>query len=165
MCELDIAEKRRAQQGRMNFHTSDGKNFECRVSVVPVIFGEKVAIRILDRERLHFSLQNLGFGESQLAGFEKTIRAENGMTLIAGPTGSGKTTTLYSVLEEIKNEEINIITAEDTIEYNLSGINQVQIRESIGAYLFRVPEVFSPSRPGRYSRGRDQRLKNRGHSH
>ncbi|QMU56009.1 MAG: type II secretion system protein GspE [Candidatus Mycalebacterium zealandia] len=132
MCELDIAEKRRAQQGQMNFRTSRGDDFECRVSVVPVTFGEKIAIRILDKGPLNFSLKQLGFEDSQLADFEKAVRAENGMVLIAGPTGSGKTTTLYSVLEEIKSEQINIVTAEDPIEYNLSGINQVQIRENIG---------------------------------
>ena len=132
MCELDIAEKRRAQQGRMNFRTSGGRSFECRISVVPVIFGEKVAVRILDKGPLNFSLSKLGFTDSQLADFEKSVRAENGMVLIAGPTGSGKTTTLYSVIEEIKSEETNIITAEDPIEYNLPGISQVQVREAVG---------------------------------
>ncbi|WP_462137195.1 GspE/PulE family protein, partial [Candidatus Mycalebacterium sp.] len=132
MCELDIAEKRRAQQGRMNFRTLRGDDFECRISVVPVTFGEKIAIRLLDKGPLKFSLKQLGFEDSQLAGFEKAVKAENGMVLIAGPTGSGKTTTLYSVLEEIKSERINIVTAEDPIEYKLSGINQVQIRENIG---------------------------------
>lgn len=132
MCEIDIAEKRRAQQGRMNYRSSSGNGFECRVSVVPVTFGEKTAIRLLDKGPLNFSLRQLGFEKSQLTDFEKAIRAENGMVLIVGPTGSGKTTTLYSVLEEIKSERINIVTAEDPIEYNLSGINQVQIRESIG---------------------------------
>ena len=132
MCELDIAEKRRAQQGRMNFRASGGRSFECRISVVPVIFGEKVAVRILDKGPLHFSLGKLGFTDAQLADFEKSVRAENGMVLIAGPTGSGKTTTLYSVIEEIKSEETNIITAEDPIEYNLPGISQVQVREAVG---------------------------------
>ncbi len=150
MCELNIVEKRLTQQGRMDFQTSHGKSFECRISVVPVIFGEKVAIRILDSKPLHFSLSQLGFESTQLADFERALRVENGMVLIAGPTGSGKTTTLYSVLEEIKSDNINIITAEDPIEYNISGINQVQVREDIGltfseclrSFLRQDPDVI-----------------------
>lgn len=150
MFGLDIAEKRRAQQGRMKFSPPGGESFECRVSVVPVTFGEKVAIRILDRTTLQLSLSGLGFEDGQLSGFEKAVRAENGMILIAGPTGSGKTTTLYSAIEEIKSPETNIITVEDPIEYDLDGINQVQVRESTGltfpeclrSFLRQDPDVI-----------------------
>ncbi len=150
MCGLNIAEKRQTQQGRMKFRTSRGETVECRVSIVPVIFGEKIAIRILDGSPFHLTLRQLGFEDSQLADFDKAVKAENGMALIAGPTGSGKTTTLYSTLSEISGDDVNIMTVEDPIEYNLSGINQVQVREDIGltfseclrSFLRQDPDVI-----------------------
>lgn len=150
MCALNIAEKRQPQQGRMKFKTSRGDSFECRVSAVPVIFGEKIAVRILDSRPLHLTLGQLGFEDNQLADFQKSVKTENGMVLIAGPTGSGKTTTLYSTLAEINSDEINIMTVEDPIEYNLVGINQVQVREDIGlsfsnclrSFLRQDPDVI-----------------------
>ncbi len=132
MANLDIAERRLPQDGRIKVKISGGKTVEYRVSVVPTIFGEKVVLRILDKESLQLDLTKLGFTEDQLEVFKSAISKPYGMVLITGPTGSGKTTTLYSSLIELNKVDVNISTAEDPVEYSLDGINQVQIHEEIG---------------------------------
>ncbi len=132
MAELDIAEKRRPQDGRIQIRIQKGNDVDLRVSTLPTKHGEKVVLRILDKGDLELNLESLGFSSDILTSFRKEIRNPYGMILVTGPTGSGKTTTLYSALNEINNEEINITTIEDPIEYNLDGINQTQVHEEIG---------------------------------
>lgn len=129
--ELDIAEKRRPQDGRLRVH-EDGRTIDVRVSTLPTDFGEKVVLRILDKSQLKLDLSKLGFEDRDLRTFEKTIRLPYGMILVTGPTGSGKTTTLYAALQHINDPRVNITTIEDPIEYNLVGINQTQVRSEIG---------------------------------
>ncbi|HXG30322.1 MAG TPA: type IV-A pilus assembly ATPase PilB [Thermodesulfobacteriota bacterium] len=132
MANLDIAERRLPQDGRIKVQVGQGKNMEFRVSVIPTIFGEKVVLRLLDKESLQLDLTKLGFEEEQLKAFRDSIYKPYGMVLITGPTGSGKTTTLYSSLMELNRQDVNISTAEDPVEYSLTGVNQVQIHEEIG---------------------------------
>jgi len=132
MSNLDIAERRLPQDGRIKVRIEKGRTMEYRVSVVPTIFGEKVVLRILDKEQLQLDLTKLGFEEGQLNKFRDSILKPYGMVLITGPTGSGKTTTLYSSLIELNKVDVNISTAEDPVEYSLDGVNQVQIHEDIG---------------------------------
>ncbi len=127
---LDIAEKRRPQDGRMRFEYQ-GNTVDIRVSVLPTDFGEKIVLRILDKSTLRLDLSLLGFKEEDLNLFRQKISLPYGIILITGPTGSGKTTTLYAALNTIKSPGINITTIEDPIEYNLPGINQTQIRPEI----------------------------------
>lgn len=131
MANLDIAERRLPQDGRIKVKMGN-RTMEYRVSVMPTIFGEKVVMRILDKESLQLDLTKLGFEESQLTKFRESIYQPYGMVLITGPTGSGKTTTLYSSLIDLNKIDINISTAEDPVEYSLDGINQVQVHEEIG---------------------------------
>lgn len=132
MANLDIAERRLPQDGRIRIKVGKSKNIEYRVSVIPTLFGEKIVMRILDKESLQLDLTKLGFEEEQLNSFRNTIYQPYGMVLCTGPTGSGKTTTLYSSLIELNRTDVNISTAEDPIEYSLPGVNQVQIHEAIG---------------------------------
>jgi len=132
MANLDIAERRLPQDGRIKVQVGQGRNMEFRVSVIPTLFGEKVVLRLLDKESLQLDLTKLGFEEEQLKAFRDSIYKPYGMVLITGPTGSGKTTTLYSSLMELNRQDVNISTAEDPVEYSLAGINQVQIHEEIG---------------------------------
>lgn len=132
MATLDISERRLPQDGRIKLKISEKKKIDFRVSTLPTIFGEKVVIRILDKSSLQLDLSKLGFGEKQLQDFLAAINKPYGMILVTGPTGSGKTTTLYSVLSRLNKPEVNIMTAEDPVEYNFNGINQVQIKEEIG---------------------------------
>ncbi|MGQ0793861.1 MAG: type IV-A pilus assembly ATPase PilB [Deltaproteobacteria bacterium] len=132
MANLDIAERRLPQDGRIKLKLSKGKNMEFRVSVVPTIFGEKIVMRLLDKESLQLDLTKLGFEQDQLAGFRDAIYKPYGMVLLTGPTGSGKTTTLYSGLMELNRADVNICTAEDPVEYSLTGVNQVQVHDEIG---------------------------------
>jgi type IV pilus assembly protein PilB len=135
MAKLDISEKRLPQDGRIKIRTSfNGKQKEVdyRVSTLPTLFGEKVVLRILDRDSLPMDMTKLGFEEASLKKIEAAILKPYGMVLVTGPTGSGKTSTLYSALNKLNTIETNIMTAEDPVEYNFRGINQVQIRESIG---------------------------------
>ena len=132
MASLDIAEKRRPQDGRIKIQKIGQSDIDLRISVLPVQFGEKVVIRILDRSRLKLELDTLGFESNELDMFRKAIVQPFGLILVTGPTGSGKSTTLYSALNEINTSEKNIITIEDPIEYNLEGINQSQVHEEIG---------------------------------
>ena len=135
MAKLDIAEKRLPQDGRIKIRYNDqgrSKEIDFRVSVLPTLFGEKIVLRLLDRDKLMLDMTKLGFESQSLARFETAIRKPWGMVLVTGPTGSGKTNTLYSAMSRINTPETNIMTAEDPVEFNLPGINQVQIRETIG---------------------------------
>ncbi|MBL0871286.1 MAG: Flp pilus assembly complex ATPase component TadA [Phycisphaerales bacterium] len=131
MAAMNIAEKRVPQDGRIKINVDDGQ-IDFRVSACPVYHGESVVLRILRPDSVKIGLPNLGFEEDNLAVFNKIIRRPNGIFLVTGPTGSGKTTTLYSALDVLNKPDTKIITAEDPIEYNFKGINQVQIREKIG---------------------------------
>jgi len=128
---LDIAERRLPQDGRFRIKVM-GKDVDLRVSILPTAHGEKIVIRILDKTSLSGSLDQMGMDETTLGKFKKAIDAPHGMILVTGPTGSGKTTTLYSVLQELNNPQYNIVTVEDPIEYELAGINQVAVRSDIG---------------------------------
>jgi len=132
MSNLDIAERRLPQDGRIKVKMTQNRTMEYRVSVVPTLFGEKVVMRILDKESLQLDLTKLGFYEDQLEVFRRSIYQPFGMVLITGPTGSGKTTTLYSSLMDLNQIDVNISTAEDPVEYSLPGVNQVQVHEEIG---------------------------------
>lgn len=132
MSNLDIAERRLPQDGRIKVKMNQNRTMEYRVSVVPTLFGEKVVMRILDKESLQLDLTKLGFYDDQLEVFRRSIYQPFGMVLITGPTGSGKTTTLYSSLMDLNQADVNISTAEDPVEYSLPGVNQVQVHEEIG---------------------------------
>ena len=131
MSRLDIAERRLPQDGRIKLKAK-GREIDFRVSVLPTLFGEKVVLRLLDKSSLQLDMTKLGFEDSQYDAFREAIYLPYGMVLVTGPTGSGKTTTLYSALSELNKTSHNISTAEDPIEYNLVGINQVQIHDAIG---------------------------------
>jgi len=131
MSRLDIAERRLPQDGRIKLKAR-GREMDFRVSVVPTLFGEKVVLRLLDKSGLQLDMTRLGFDETQYRHFMDAIYRPYGMVLVTGPTGSGKTTTLYSALSELNKSVSNISTAEDPVEYNLFGINQVQIHDAIG---------------------------------
>lgn len=131
MAELDIAERRLPQDGRIKLKIR-GKPVDLRVSTLPTLYGEKIVMRILDKSSLQLELTKLGFEEHALEDFNKAINSPYGMVLVTGPTGSGKTTTLYSALSTINSVDINIMTVEDPVEYNLLGINQVHVRDEIG---------------------------------
>jgi len=128
---LNIAERRVPQDGRFRIKVLT-KEVDLRVSILPTAYGEKIVIRILDKAALTGSIDQMGMDESTLEKFKRAIDAPHGMILVTGPTGSGKTTTLYSVLQELNNPQYNIVTVEDPIEYELSGINQVSVRNDIG---------------------------------
>ncbi len=132
MANLDIAERRLPQDGRIKLKLGKGKEMDFRVSICPVLWGEKTVMRLLDKSNLQLDMTKLGFEERILRDFKDAINKPYGMILITGPTGSGKTTTLYSTLSELNKTSHNISTAEDPIEYNLYGINQVQMHEEIG---------------------------------
>jgi len=131
MAELDISERRLPQDGRIKVKTS-GRKIDLRVSSLPTIFGEKVVMRILDPMALQVDMTKLGFRENDLQKFQERIHLPFGIILVTGPTGSGKTTTLYSALQKINRADINIMTAEDPVEFNFEGINQVAVRADIG---------------------------------
>jgi len=131
MADLDISERRIPQDGRIKVKTG-GKTVDLRVSVLPVIFGEKVVMRILDSSNLALDLTKLGYTEKALEHFLHAIKQPFGMVLVTGPTGSGKSTTLYSAVSMLNQPDVNIMTAEDPVEYNLNGINQVNVRSEIG---------------------------------
>lgn len=131
MSKLDIAEKRRPQDGRLKVRTTKGKEMDFRVSVLPTLFGEKVVMRLLDQSNLQLDMTKLGFEEDDLKLFKANINLPQGMVLITGPTGSGKTTTIYSALADLNKPDVNISTAEDPVEFNLEGINQVQMNADI----------------------------------
>ncbi len=132
MAELDIAERQLPQDGRVKIQRPDSGEIDMRVSTLPTYFGEKVCCRILNNARAALSLTDLGFEDEQLEMFERLIRQPCGLLLVAGPTGSGKSTTLYSALNAIRSPELNIVSVEDPIEYQLPGINQVQVNPKRG---------------------------------
>src|SRR5512136_861578 len=135
MAKLDISEKRLPQDGRIKVKMKLGgknKEMDYRVSVLPTLFGEKIVLRLLDKENLMLDMTKLGFEAESLVKFERAILEPYGMVLVTGPTGSGKTNTLYSSMSRVNTPETNIMTAEDPVEFNLHGINQVQMKEQIG---------------------------------
>ncbi|MBL9025187.1 MAG: type IV-A pilus assembly ATPase PilB [Myxococcales bacterium] len=132
MASLDIAERRLPQDGRIKLKLGGGKEMDFRVSVLPTIWGEKIVMRLLDKSNLQLDMTKLGFDVGPLTDFKWAIGQPWGMVLVTGPTGSGKTTTLYSALSELNQTDVNISTAEDPVEYNLPGINQVQMHDEIG---------------------------------
>jgi type IV pilus assembly protein PilB len=135
LAKLDISEKRLPQDGRIKLKIKledKNKELDFRVSVLPTLFGEKIVMRLLDKDNLMLDMRKLGFEAESLARFEEAIFKPWGMVLVTGPTGSGKTNTLYSALSKVNSPEVNIMTAEDPVEFNLPGINQVQMKESIG---------------------------------
>ena len=132
MSNLDIAERRLPQDGRIKLKMGGNREMDFRVSILPCLFGEKVVMRLLDKSNLQLDMTKLGFEEKALHDFKEAIHRPYGMVLVTGPTGSGKTTTLYSALSELNTVTDNISTAEDPVEFNLMGINQVQMHEAIG---------------------------------
>ncbi|MEO0205534.1 MAG: type IV-A pilus assembly ATPase PilB [candidate division WOR-3 bacterium] len=149
MSKMDIAEHRLCQDGRINILVGN-KMIDLRVSVIPTLYGEKVVMRILDRSALMLDLTKLGFGEEALKKFLKAIESPYGIVLVTGPTGSGKTTTLYSTLSRLNKPDRQIMTIEDPVEYNIHGINQIQVHEEIGltfasalrAFLRQAPNII-----------------------
>jgi type IV pilus assembly protein PilB len=149
MSELDISERRLPQDGRIKLKMK-GKEVDLRVSSLPTLFGEKIVMRILDKGNLQLDLAKLGFEEKAGEDFFKAINSPYGMVLVTGPTGSGKSTTLYSALSNVNKVDVNIMTAEDPVEYNLMGINQVQMKDEIGlnfaatlrSFLRQDPDVI-----------------------
>jgi type IV pilus assembly protein PilB len=145
LAKLDIAEKRLPQDGRIKIRYNDqgrSKEIDFRVSVLPTLFGEKIVLRLLDRDKLMLDMTRLGFESESLVKFEANIQKPWGMVLVTGPTGSGKTNTLYSAMSRINTPETNIMTAEDPVEFNLPGINQVQIKETIGLTFAAALRAF-----------------------
>ncbi len=138
---LDIAEKRLPQDGRINFENGQYK-FDIRVSILPTLHGEKVVLRLLNNDATNISLDTLGFSPADLQHYLEGVQRPNGLVLISGPTGSGKTTTLYATLKLLNKETRNILTIEDPIEYTLEGINQVQLKESIGLTFASALRTF-----------------------
>jgi type IV pilus assembly protein PilB len=132
MSELDIAERRLPQDGRIKLKMGRGKEMDFRVSVLPTLFGEKIVLRLLDKSNLQLDMTKLGFEQEQIDIFQEAIHQPFGMVLVTGPTGSGKTTTLYSALSDLNKTTENLSTAEDPVEFNLTGINQVQMHDEIG---------------------------------
>src|SRR5579859_2822026 len=150
MASLDIAERRLPQDGRIKLKLGKGREMDFRVSILPTIWGEKVVMRLLDKGNLQLDMTKLGFDKRPLEDFKWAITQPWGMVLVTGPTGSGKTTTLYSALSDLNQPDVNISTAEDPVEYNLHGINQVQMHDEIGlnfamslrSFLRQDPDVI-----------------------
>ncbi|MBN8550020.1 MAG: type IV-A pilus assembly ATPase PilB [Deltaproteobacteria bacterium] len=150
MADLDIAERRLPQDGRIKLKLGNNREMDFRVNVLPTLFGEKVVLRLLDKSNLQLDMTKLGFEAGQLRDFKESIAKPFGMVLVTGPTGSGKTTTLYSALAELNKITTNISTAEDPVEFNLAGINQAQMHDDIGfnfasalrAFLRQDPNVI-----------------------
>jgi type IV pilus assembly protein PilB len=137
LSKLDIAERRRPQDGRIKL-IADGKDYDLRVSVLPTNHGQSVVMRVLDKDAIRVGVRQLGLSENDFRQFKNLIRRPNGIILVTGPTGSGKTTTLYACLNELNKPDTKIITAEDPVEYYLKGINQVEIKHQIGLDFARV---------------------------
>ncbi|HTP65781.1 MAG TPA: type IV-A pilus assembly ATPase PilB [Geobacteraceae bacterium] len=150
MAELDIAERRLPQDGRIKIKLGGGKDMDFRVSVLPTLFGEKVVLRLLDKSSLQLDMTKLGYEPESLVNFKREIHKPFGMVLVTGPTGSGKTVSLYSALADLNKTTDNISTAEDPVEFNFAGINQVQMHEEIGlnfatalrAFLRQDPDII-----------------------
>ena len=137
MGKMDVAEKRLPQEGRIRI-VAEGREIDLRVSSMPTLLGEKMVIRILDKDNLSIRLEDLGLRAEALAAFQRVLRQPHGLGLVTGPTGSGKTTTLYSALDLLRSPELNIVTIEDPVEYQLDYINQVQVHEAIGVTFARA---------------------------
>ncbi|MBT6541472.1 MAG: Flp pilus assembly complex ATPase component TadA [Planctomycetes bacterium] len=146
MSRMDMAEKRRPQDGRIKIK-SQGREIDLRVSIIPSVHGESVVMRILDKDAGLVDLEKLGFHESDLARFNRIIKRPNGIFLVTGPTGSGKTTTLYSALMDLNRPDVKIITAEHPIEYNLTGINQAEVKHEIGLDFSRILRAMMRQAP------------------
>jgi type IV pilus assembly protein PilB len=146
MGSIDIAEKRRPQDGRIKMHVA-GKDIDFRVSILPTNHGQSVVMRILDRENIKVGLRDLGFGEEDWKRFSQLIKRPNGILLVTGPTGSGKTTTLYAALNELNRPDVKIITAEDPVEYYLPGVNQCEVRAKIGMTFARIIRAMLRQNP------------------
>ncbi len=150
LSKMDIAEKRRPQDGRLKVRLKKGRPIDFRVSCIPTLYGEKIVLRILDQTSLQADMAKLGLENSDLEELRRCMKLPQGLILITGPTGSGKTTTIYSALSELNDPSKNISTAEDPVEYNLDGVNQVQINSEIGfdfpaalrAFLRQDPEII-----------------------
>ena len=138
MAKLDIAEKRKPQDGRIGFLSDTGREIDIRTSVLPGSHGETLVMCLLDKEKNLLSLLDLGFGGPDEERFQRTIKRPNGVFLVTGPTGSGKTTTLYAALKQLNRPDVKIITAEDPVEFNILGINQCQVRANIGLSFARI---------------------------
>ena len=131
MAGLDIAERRIPQDGRFNVRIKD-RSFDLRISTLPTVYGEKIVARLLDKSGAVVSLDKIGLTEDQIANIRKLLRCRNGVILMVGPTGSGKTTTMYCMINELNKRDVNLVTLEDPVEYNVDGVNQVQINEKVG---------------------------------
>ena len=150
MSSLDISERRLPQDGAITITLPEGRDVDLRVSVLPTVFGERVVMRILDRDGISFDLDNLGFPEKEYADVISAFEASQGMVLVTGPTGSGKSTTLYGALKRLNKPGVNILTAEDPVEFTIDGVGQVQIRDDIGltfasalrSFLRQDPEII-----------------------
>jgi type IV pilus assembly protein PilB len=150
MASLNIAERRVPQDGRIKIRIGGGRVVDFRVSVLPTLFGESVVMRLLDQSKLQVDMTKLGFSEEVLAKFDKAIKSPQGMVLVTGPTGSGKTNTLYSAINALNKEDVKILTVEDPVEFNFEGINQVLVRSEVGmtfaaalrAFLRQDPEII-----------------------
>lgn len=138
---LDIAEKRLPQDGRI-FFNNEGEKIDIRVSVLPTLYGEKIVLRLLNKDTANIPLDSLGFSTKQYKTYINAIQKPNGIILISGPTGSGKTTTLYASLKHLNTENVNIMTVEDPVEYTLEGINQVHVKEDIGLTFASALRTF-----------------------
>ncbi|MDX2037381.1 MAG: GspE/PulE family protein [Isosphaeraceae bacterium] len=146
MGQIDIAEKRRPQDGRIKI-TVAGKDIDLRVSILPTNHGQSVVMRILDRDNIKVGLRDLGFSEEDWKRFSTLIKRPNGILLVTGPTGSGKTTTLYAALNELNRPDVKIITAEDPVEYYLPGVNQCEVRSKIGMTFARIIRAMLRQNP------------------
>src|SRR5690606_6627418 len=135
--KMAIAEKRLPQEGRVRI-VAEGREIDLRVSSMPTLLGEKLVLRILDKANLNVRMENLGFREESLQAFQRMLKQPHGLVLVTGPTGSGKTTTLYSALDLLRSPELNIVTVEDPVEYQLDLINQIQVQASIGMTFARA---------------------------
>ncbi|MEX1016366.1 MAG: ATPase, T2SS/T4P/T4SS family [Phycisphaeraceae bacterium] len=135
--KMDIAEKRLPQEGRVRL-VAEGRDIDLRISSIPTLLGEKLVIRILDKSNLHVKLEDLGFREECFEAFKRVLKRPHGLVLVTGPTGSGKTTTLYSALDLLRSPERNIVTVEDPVEYQLDLVNQIQVQSSIGMTFARA---------------------------
>jgi type IV pilus assembly protein PilB len=146
MASVDIAEKRRPQDGRIKILVA-GKDIDLRLSIIPTNHGQSAVMRILDRENIKVGIQDLGFGDEDYARFKQLIKRPNGILLVTGPTGSGKTTTLYAALNELNRPDVKIITAEDPVEYYLPGVNQCEVKSKIGMTFARIIRAMLRQNP------------------